>query len=295
MASAAFRRALVLANPIAGRGRARAAAEELVAGLSAVGISCELHFSGARGDTLRRARSIEPGFDLAVGVGGDGTVREVLEGLSGRNVPVAILPIGTANVMSLDLGLPRDVRGAVEVIARGRTAALDTARVNGSRLSFLVTSVGFDAQTIHELEARRRGPISRSTYVTAGLRALRRYRPSRLSVEVDGRALPGAFALVLASNIVHYGGLRVLAGDRRMDDGLFEVYLFPKGSRTSLLGYALRALVSGLPSGSCTRVRARTIRIASDAPAPCQVDGDAFGETPVEIAVDPVQSRLVVP
>lgn len=295
MSPAAFRRALVLANPIAGRGRARGAADELVAGLATVGIECELHFTGARGDARRRASTLGPDFDLAVSVGGDGTVGEVLEGLSGRDLPVAILPIGTANVMSLDLGIPRDVREVVQMIARGRTTALDTARVNASRLSFLVTSVGFDAAAVHEVEARRRGPITRFDYFTAGLRALWRYEPRRLAVEVDGRELPGRYALVLASNIVHYGGLDVLSADRRIDDGLFEVYLFAKGSRASLLGYGIRALVSGLPGGSCTRLRARSIRITSDAPAPCQVDGDAFGETPVEIAVDPVQSRLVVP
>jgi len=303
MSPAAFRRALVLVNPIAGRGRARGAAEALVAGLTESGIECELHFTGARGDAMRRARSIEAEFDLAVSVGGDGTVGEVLEGLSGRQVPVAsvrgvpvaILPIGTANVMSLDLGIPRDVREVVQMIARGKITALDTARVNASRLSFLVTSVGFDAAAVHEVEARRRGPITRFDYFTAGLRALWRYEPRRLAVEVDGRELPGRFALVIASNIVHYGGLKVLSADRRIDDGLFEVYLFAKGSRSSLLGYGIRALVSGLPGGSCTRLRARTIRITSDAPAPCQVDGDAFGETPVEIVVDPVQSRLVVP
>jgi diacylglycerol kinase (ATP) len=295
MSPAPFRRALVLANPIAGRGRAHAAAEQLVAGLARAGIACDLHFTTARGDARQRARSLEPEFDLAVSVGGDGTLGEVLEGLSGRGVPVAILPIGTANVMSLDLGVPRDVDRVVEIIRQGKTSALDTARVNARRLSFLVTSVGFDAAAVHELEARRRGPITRTHYLTAGLRALWRYEPRRLSVEVDGRAVPGTFALVLASNIVHYGGFGVLSDDRRIDDGLFEVYLFANGSRASLLGYALRALVAGLPGGSCTRVRARSIKITSDAPAPCQVDGDAFGETPVEIAVDPVQSRLVVP
>lgn len=295
MAPTPFRRALVIANPIAGRGRARAAAEELVAGLARVGITSDLHFTSARGDARQRARSIEPDFDLAVSVGGDGTLGEVLEGLTGRDVPVAILPIGTANVMSLDLGMPRDVGRAVPIIARGKTSALDTARVNASRLSFLVTSVGFDAAAVHEVEARRRGPITRTHYLTAGLRALWRYEPRRLTVEIDGRALPGTFALVLASNIVHYGGYEVLSADRRIDDGLFEVYLFEKGSRASLLGYGLRAVTSGLPGGSCTLVRARRIRITSDAPAPCQVDGDAFGETPVEIVVDPVQSHLVIP
>jgi len=295
MPSAPFRRALVLANPIAGRGRARAAAEGLVAGLARVGIESELHFTNARGDARRRVREIEPEFDLAVSVGGDGTLGEVLEGLAGRDVPVAILPLGTANVMSLDLGIPPDVERAVEIVARGRTCLIDTARVNGDRLSFLVTSVGFDALAVHEVEARRRGPITRSTYVRAALRAFLRYEPPRLAVELDGRALPGTFALALASNIVHYGGCKVLAGDRRLDDGLFEVYLFEKGSRASLLGYGLRAVVAGLPGGTCTRLRASRIRITAEAPAPCQVDGDAFGETPVEIAVDPVQSRLVVP
>ena len=290
-----FRRALVIANPIAGRGRARASAEELVAGLERAGIACELHFTGARGDARQRARSIEPEFDLAVSVGGDGTLGEVLEGLSGRDVPVAILPIGTANVMSLDLGIPGDPARVVPIIARARTSRLDTARVNATRLSFLVTSVGFDAAAVHEVEARRRGPITRTAYFTAGLRALLAYRPPRLSVELDGKLLPGTFALVLASNIVHYGGYKILSADRRIDDGLFEVYLFQKGSRTSLLGYGLRAAFSGLPGGSCTLLRARRIRITSESPAPCQVDGDAFGETPVEIAVDPVQSRLVVP
>jgi diacylglycerol kinase (ATP) len=293
-----FRRALVLANPIAGSGRARRASEELATGLEGIGIEVELHFTRERGDARERAQKLARDVDLVVSVGGDGTLGEVLaglSGLSGRDVPVAILAAGTANVMSLDLGLPRRVAGLLEVIALGRTVPVDTARVNGERLSFLVTGVGFDAMAVHELESRRRGPITRASYVAAGLRVLRRYAPPSLEVELDGRQMPGRFAQVLVSNVVHYGGFRVLSSDRRLDDGLFEVYLFPKGSRASLAGYALRALLRGLPGGACTRLRARRVRIVSEAPVPCQVDGDAFGETPVEIAVHPVQSRLVVP
>ncbi len=295
MASTPFHRALVVVNPVAGRGRARRAAEELVHGLHRMGVASELHFTSGRGDARERARRTADGVDLAVSVGGDGTLGEVLEGLAGRGVPVAILPLGTANVMSLDLGLPRSVAGTLEVIARGRTAPLDTARVNGLRLSFLATSVGFDAMAVHALEARRRGPITQTSYFAAGLRALVRYSPPSLAVEVEGEVLPGRFGLVLVSNVVNYAGYRVLSSDRRLDDGLYEVYLFPKGSRASLVGYGLRAVLSGLPGGSCTRLRARRVRILSEVPVPCQVDGDAFGKTPVEIVVDPVQSRLVVP
>jgi len=290
-----FRRALVLANPIAGRGSGRTRAEECARRLAAIGVESSVHFTNARGDARDTARKLDPAVDVVVSVGGDGTLGEVLEGLSGRDVPVAIVPAGTANVMSLDLGLPRDVASLVDVIGRGRTIALDTARVNGKRLSFLVTGVGFDAMAVREVEERRKGPITKAAYFSAGMRALRHYVPPRLQVEVDGRKLEQPCALVLVSNIVHLAGLRVLAPDRRLDDGLFEVYLFAKGSRAALAGYALRALLAGLPGGSCTRLRARRVRITSDAPVPCEVDGDAFGETPVELEVHPVQSRLVVP
>jgi diacylglycerol kinase (ATP) len=290
-----YRRALVIANPIAGRGRARLAAEGLSSELRRIGIANALHFTGGRGDARRRVQEIGPEVDLVVCVGGDGTLGEVLAGLGDRDVPVALLPAGTANVLSLDLHLPREVEGVVDAISGGKTIRIDTARVNGERLSFLVTSVGFDAMIVHEVEARRRGPISKSTYLAAGLRVLERYRPPHLAVEVDGRPLEGRYAQVIVSNVVHYGGFRVLAGDRELDDGLYEVYLFRKGSRASLFACALRALVRGLPGGTCTRVRARRVRITSETPVPCQVDGDAFGETPVEIGVHLVQSRLVVP
>jgi YegS/Rv2252/BmrU family lipid kinase len=285
----------VIANPIAGRGRARALAEELSRGLVGIGVASELQFTQGRGDARREASGLEAGYDLVACVGGDGTLGEVLSGLGDRDVPVALLAAGTANVLSIDLGLSRDVRGVLAAIAGGKTVRLDTARVNGERLSFLVTGVGFEAMIVHEVEARRRGPITKAAYVGAGIRAVARYRPPSLAVEVDGKRLEGQFAMVLVSNVVNYAGFRVLAEDRRLDDGLYEVYLFRNGSRAALLACGIRALVRGLPGGSCTRVRARRVRIESDAPVPCEVDGDAFGTTPLEFAVHPVQSRLVVP
>jgi diacylglycerol kinase (ATP) len=295
MSQIPFRKALVIANPIAGRGRARAGALELVSGLVQLGLECELFLTAARDHARERVRQIAPDVDLVGVVGGDGTVSEVLDGLPRREVPVAILPFGTANVMSMDLGLARDAQGALGAIARGRTTPLDTARVNGKRLSFLVSGVGIDGLALRELEARRRGPITKLAYFGAVLRALRRYEPPELSVEIDDAQLDGRFGLVLASNIVHYGGFRILSRDRRIDDGLFEVYLFAQGSRAALAGYALRALFAGLPGGSCTMRRARRVRITAEHPVPAHVDGDAFGDTPVEIEVDPVQFRLVVP
>jgi YegS/Rv2252/BmrU family lipid kinase len=290
-----FQRALVVANPIAGRGRARAAAREMAEGLSRLGLECETYFTAAKDDARIKLRCLSPAVDLVVAVGGDGTVSEVLDGLVNREVPVAVLPLGTANVMSLDLGLPRDVDRALEMIAAGRTTRLDVARVNGRYLSFLVTGIGFDALVVRELEARRTGAITKLDWGRAALRALSSYAPPALTVEIDGKRVEGEFGQVLVSNIVHYAGFRVLSSQRRIDDGLFEAYLFEKSSKASLVGYALRGLVRGLPGGSCRLQRVKHILVTADSPVACQVDGDTRGTTPVEISVADAQFKLVIP
>jgi diacylglycerol kinase (ATP) len=291
---APFHRALVVANPIAGRGKGAAVGKEMVEALRERGVAAELYLTRSRGDARARLRCLEPDVDLVVSVGGDGTLREVFSGLLDPSIPVGIVPLGTANVLGRDLDLPRDVDRALEVILARKVAPIDVCTVNG-HLSFLVTGVGFDACAVKELEARRKGPITKWDYVAAVGRALLSYQAPRLEVEIDGERVEGHFGLVLVSNIIHYGGILRLSADRRLDDGMFEVYLFRHGHRARLVGYALRGVLGLLPGGSCTLRRARRVRIASAVPVPCHVDGDARGETPIEIEVGAQQYRLLVP
>jgi YegS/Rv2252/BmrU family lipid kinase len=290
-----FQRALVIVNPIAGRGRARRAADDLVQALARDGVQVELFATARRGDARERAAQVGPELERLVVVGGDGTVREVLEGLARRELPILILPMGTANVMGLDLALPRDAPRALELLRAGRVQRLDVARVNGRALSFLVTGVGFDAAVVRELERLRRGPITKWSWVRAAARAFLREREPRLEVELDGQPLAGRYGWVLFSNVVHYAGLRVLAADRRLDDGLFEAYLFRGCGRLGLLRHGLRALGAGFPSARCERRHARRIRVRSELPVPFQVDGDLCGETPLEIEVLAQPFTLLVP
>jgi diacylglycerol kinase family enzyme len=203
--------------------------------------------------------------------------------------------MGTANVLGLDLNLPRDVDGALEVLARRKTTPIDVALVNG-HLSFLVTGVGFDGMAVREVEARRTGPITKLAYATAALRCLRAYRPPRLRVEVDGARQPGEYGFVLISNIVHYGGVMRLDPSRRLDDGLFEVYLFRDARVLRLAATALRGMLRHLGDGPhCKVLRARSVRVASDEPVPYQVDGDYRGVTPIDFSVTGRQAMLLVP
>ncbi|MBI5433147.1 MAG: NAD(+)/NADH kinase [Planctomycetes bacterium] len=290
-----YRRALVVANPIAGRGLGETVGRDVSAGLSRLGIATELYLTRARGDARARLRGQREPVDLVVSVGGDGSLREVLDGLMDPATPVAMVPLGTANVLALDLGLERNVDRALEIIAGRRLQRLDVARVNG-HLSFLVTGVGFDGAVVREVERARTGPISKWSYSRAIVRALRGYRAPRLEVELDGEPLDGRFGLVLIANIIHYGGSLKLSRHRRLDDGRFEAYLFPGADPRHLVALALRGFVSELPGGSCTmHLCSRAKVVSDDGPVPYQVDGDFRGETPVEFEVLRRQHRILIP
>jgi diacylglycerol kinase (ATP) len=293
-AAAPFRSALIVANPTAGRGRAAKAARELARGLDALGVAAEVHLTRGRGDGRERVRALTPGTDLVIAIGGDGTLREVFDGLADPATPVALLPMGTANVLSIQLRLPRDVDGLLEVVRGRRLQRIDVAEVEGG-LSFLVTGIGFDGRVVRELEARRKGAISKLSYLPAALRAVRGYRPPELTVEVDGERLPGTFGLVLVSNIIHYGGLLKLR-NAALDDGHFEVFLFRKASLPALALVALRGILSSIQDGrGCTVLPARHVRVASPEPVPYQVDGDYRGTTPIEVRLTGRRHVLLVP
>ena len=284
---------LVVANPIAGRGRGRAAGAELVLALQACGVSCSLGLTARRGDGARLVRERSPRVELVIAVGGDGTVADVLEGLP-TDLPLALCSMGTANVLALDLHLPRSVEGIVDMLARGRTRGLDVAEVNG-RLSFLVTGVGIDGAIVQRIEQARSGPITKWNYVRSSLATIWSWHPPALSVAVDGKRIAGSWAWVLVSNIIGYGGFLKLSPERVLDDGRFEVFLFPRGTRAALLEYGLRGALHHLPSGDCRMLEASRVRIEAAEPTPYQVDGDYGGITPVTIDVGGRRHRLCIP
>ncbi len=298
-----FRHALLVINPIAGRGKSLAAANTLEAGLQAAGIQVTRYATKARGDARQRVAALEGDIDVVVSIGGDGTLAEILETLP-HPIPVAMLPMGTANVLGLECKLPREASQLVPLICAGQTMGLDSGWVQwaespagepNERVSFLVTGIGFDGAVVQDVERRRTGPITKLTYVGAVLHALRRCRPAQLSVQADGKLIPGTWAWALITNTRGYGSVLTLRCASRMDDGLFEIVLFPKAGPFALMKYALLALIGRIPGGSCRMVQASHVQVDSSAPAPVQIDGDFAGHTPLEFKVRPGRHQLIIP
>ena len=139
------KRLLLVCNPIAGGGKGRVRGPELAAALAARGVRAECWFTSARGDAEARARAAgsEP-WDGIVALGGDGTVNEVLNGMPDLRRPLGFFPLGTANVLACELGLPSRVDRAADALAAGHTRPLAVGRAADRR--FLLFCNGLRAR-----------------------------------------------------------------------------------------------------------------------------------------------------
>ncbi|MCL6580509.1 MAG: diacylglycerol kinase family lipid kinase [Firmicutes bacterium] len=288
---------LFIVNPAAGGGRGLAAWRRVEQVLEARGLDYECRFTERRGSaTELAARARDAGYSRVIGVGGDGTIQEVVNGLVDRAghcpVPLGIVPGGTGNDFRKSLGYPSDPEGALEVALRGVERSLDLGRANG-RYFLNVAGVGFDAEVAGYLNRKPKRLPGFLTYLYGILVMLVRYRPAEMTIDSGDRVIRRKCLLVsVANGPVHAGGVRICP-DARPDDALFDICVAGDVGRLETL-----ILLPQTFSGRHTRhpkieiYRARKVRIDSEAPLVVQGDGEVFGRVPVEFEVVPGALRV---
>jgi diacylglycerol kinase family enzyme len=285
-------RVLILCNPIAGGGRGARAAAALHAALARLGVAAELVVTATRGEARQRAAELRAEQCSAVAVvGGDGTVNEVLNGLADPRIGLAQLPLGTANVLACELRLPRRPAALARLLASGTPVPVATGRCNGRRF-LLFTSAGFDAAIVHRLEQVRLGTLGKLRWTGPILHTVWRWPLRSLTVRADDGFACDDATEVLVTRVRNYGGvLRMPAGDLR--DQALHLLVFRQRTRRQYAAAAVRALLGRLRTGRDVEHRAvRQVTIEADPPAPVQLDGEAAGTTPVQVAID-AQSVLL--
>ena len=287
------RRVLLIANPISGGGRGRDLAPRLAEALRACGVEAEVYLTRASGDAAARAAAAGPEpWDGLVALGGDGTVNEVLNGMPDPSRPLGVLPVGTANVLALELALPRDVDAAAAVIAGGHLHELAIG-LCGARRFLLFVGVGIDGAIVKRVSERRTGTLGKHKWIGPLLHTVWRWpRPSLQVICDEGPPLTDVSS-VLVARVATYGGIMRLP-DADRDSGELHVLAFHVRSRWSWLYHGLRATLGRLrPGPHLTVRRAKAVRVAGA--APFQIDGDHGGDSPVELSLLPTRARLYAP
>ncbi len=241
-----MRRALVVVNPIAGRGRTRtigACIDLARSSLSVHDYDAEVRVTTGPQDAYRfSSEAAAANADLVVAWGGDGTVNGAASGVAGTGIPFAIIPGGSGNGLARDLLIPFDPTAAFTVAATGMTRAIDAGDLHGS-LFFNVAGVGFDARIAARLAepGARRGLIG---YILATVTELRGYEPGRYSIhdvyDVEGQSLVADIhdrpALFIAlANSRQYGSGAQIAPRALLDDGMMEIVVVEPQSAVSIL------------------------------------------------------------
>jgi YegS/Rv2252/BmrU family lipid kinase len=182
---------------------------------------CEVAKSSDAPKQVRRA--LEQGAELVFAWGGDGMVQRCVDVLAGTQVALAILPAGTANLFASNLGIPKDIEGAVRIGLRGERRRLDVGRFNGEHFA-VMAGAGFDAAMIRDAgEGGLKERFGRAAYVWTGSENLRS-KPFAAEIKVDGVDwYRGKASCILFGNVGKlFGGIEAFE-DARPDDGQLEV------------------------------------------------------------------------
>ncbi|MFB9236358.1 diacylglycerol kinase [Plantactinospora siamensis] len=291
----------VLANPAAGRGRHRDLLPEIMDRLAGTGRDVRL----LTADSAQQSRAacvaaVAEGAAALVAVGGDGTVHQALQAVAGTPVGFGPVPAGTGNDFAMDTGFPVEPLAAAETVAAaisaGRTRPVDLARVtavDGSTGWYgAVLAAGFDA-IVNERANRMRWPRGRRRYDLAIVVELARLRPRRYTLRLDDRELTVDAVLVAVGNCPSYGGGLRICPAADPGDGLLDVVVGGRFSRTALMRVRPR-LYQGthVDHPLVTSYRARTIELAAEG-ITTYADGERSAALPVTVTAVPGAVRLL--
>ncbi len=286
---------LVIGNPVSGGGKARAQIEVLGQELAARGHAAEIFLTEKEGDAAGRARGVDGDVERVVVVGGDGTLNEVVNGLTdpGR-VPIAQLPTGTANILAHDLGFPTKPSGTAALIDQGEVRRIDMGLI-GERRFLMVVSAGFDAMVTQYIREHRTGQLGYRGYVKPVLQVIKDYVPAKLSVTVDNEP-PVACEGFIASSTRNYGGFFRISDEARPDSGQLHVCIIEKASIRNIIKLGVAGLLRGFAKHPNVVYRTgRRVRVCGDEIAPVEIDGDYAGTTPIDIELLPGAIPIMVP
>jgi diacylglycerol kinase (ATP) len=300
-----IRKATVLYNPMAGGGHPRRPKhlEEARQILIKAGIDTNLLPTDGPGVAGALAcRAADEGAQMVVVCGGDGTLNEAINGLAGSQVPVALLPAGTANILAKELGISWDIPRAAAQITRGTPVRIALGMMTphsdrSARRYFLsVAGAGADGALVHALDPALKLKTGIAAYWLEGFKQLVRYSFPRFRVTDGGKTTEAT--LIIVGRTKKYGGPFSITTGADLFSNDFELALFQTQSALRYLTY-----LPACWTGMLRRLRdvkfLKTSSVLCEPPANetvyAQVDGEGWHTLPADFTIVPDALTIIVP
>ncbi len=277
-----IRNAHIIANPVAGGGKGKAKALALEAALILRGVETTLFCTSKAGDG--RVEAGQTTADVVVVVGGDGTLNEVLNGLPERfTCALAILPVGTANVVAREMGMRSKVATVADAIVAGNYIDMDVG-LHGEQRFLLGAGAGLDAAVAHAVHSGRGRKSNLMKWVGPSLRVVFGYDYPHIRVTVDGAVVAEDGEYVIVGNCRYSAGVFPATPQSVINDHQLDVCIMRKLSWGRLLWLVFRVWNPNFVDASwITYCQGQTVLLEpadSDKPVLMQIDGDPAGQLP---------------
>jgi len=250
------------------------------------GFCLELFVTEERGHAERlAAESVRKGPRVIVAAGGDGTVNEVVNGMVGSGIPLAVLPFGTTNVLAKELGIPDDDHKALEVAVEKEPKPVSLGRIESaafSRYFCLMAGIGFDGRAVHDTNASLKKLSGKAAYIFSGMKNFFNYSPDDIRLKIDGSEYICSTAIVGKSG--KYGGNFKITPDASLTEPVLYTCIFKGRKRMDLLRYVFGVFTGRhLSYKDVVYLRSTNMEIFGN--AHIQIDGDYLGVAPARISV----------
>jgi YegS/Rv2252/BmrU family lipid kinase len=248
------------------------------------------------------AGAVKEKVDVVIAVGGDGAVLQVVQSLAETDVALGIIPLGTGNLLAGNLGIPKHVDRAIEVLMGGGRRRIDLGRVKvgGKRWHFSVAcGIGFDAEVMAATEAEQKDRWGKLAYVASAIKHSRRVHDVTHSITIDGVDSTMEATQVFIANFGRMG----LAMKPRLhiepDDGVLDLIVMQATGRLPGLLAGWEALSQGeegeSSGGHAFRAQAHEVSIDSEPSRLVEIDGSVVGATPIKVTIRPAALSVVIP
>ncbi len=291
-----YKRIHVIVNPASGQERPVLSILNSV--FKPAGIDWDVFVTKKAGDARQYAQqAAAAGVKAVAAYGGDGTVMEVISGLVGTDIPLAILPGGTGNAAATELGIPGDLAQACALLCSddAQLRHIDLGQV-GEDYFMLNAGVGFATAMMENADRDSKGRLGLLAYLLSGLQVLRDPPMAHYHLTLDDQAIESDGITCLIANSGNIGNLGVkLAPNIDVADGLLDVVVIRKGDLGALLSVAASVIAGNENAEPLQHWQAREITLKTDPPQTVQLDGDVMGNTPITTRVRPKAAHIIVP
>lgn len=293
-----MKRARIIYNPTSGREVFKKHLPEVLAKLEVAGYETSCHATTCAGDATTAAKdAVERKFDIIIAVGGDGTLNEVVAGVSGfENRPkIGLIPMGTTNDFARAVRIPRDIDKAVDIIIAGDSIPVDVGRVN-DRYFINIAGGGRITELTYEVPSKLKTVLGQLAYYLKGIEMLPSIKATKMRIEYDGEVFDDEAMMVLIALTNSVGGFEKLAPDASLNDGLFSIFILKKCNVADFVKIVtLASRGEHMKDPHIIYAKAKHLKITSDEKIQLNLDGEYGGDAPAEFTNLKQHIELFVP